>query len=150
MTAAPVLTGLSRLSGTVHAHGSLWASPPSDQQEFDSVSVSPGLPAFYVMFVLAVVVVLLGLDLTRRVRRIQAQERAEQRLAEEDAAAVDGEGADGENASVGDEQTGSAAGDEDEPAQDDAAGDTDTGSAAGDVDGDGDDFRDDGDGAPRP
>ena len=51
----------------------LQAAPsPSDggEEEFTSVTVSPGLPGFFAVFVLAVVVVLLLVDMTRRVRRV--------------------------------------------------------------------------------
>src|SRR5690625_5860519 len=63
--------------------GEVLASPPSDVEEFNPVTVSPGLPGFITMFLLAAVVVLLVLDMTRRVRRVQATERVEQRMAAE-------------------------------------------------------------------
>lgn len=61
----------------------LQAAPsPSDGEEFNSVTVSPGLPGFLATFVLAVVVVLLLIDMTRRVRRVQARARVEERQAQ--------------------------------------------------------------------
>lgn len=56
---------------------------PSDGGEMNSVTVSPGLPGFFAAFVLAVVVVLLAVDLSRRTRRIQARARVEERMREE-------------------------------------------------------------------
>lgn len=61
----------------------LQAAPsPSDGGELNSVTVSPGLPGFFAAFVLAVAVVLLAVDMTRRVRRVQAKARVEERYAE--------------------------------------------------------------------
>lgn len=63
--------------------GCLLADPsPSDVDEFNAVTVSPGLSGFIAMFILAVVVVLLVIDMTRRVRRVQAKDRVENRMAE--------------------------------------------------------------------
>lgn len=76
MTGLPTGSGLEML-------GEVLASPPSDVEEFNPVTVSPGLPGFITMFLLAAVVVLLVLDMTRRVRRVQATERVEQRMAAE-------------------------------------------------------------------
>lgn len=56
---------------------------PSDGEELTVVSVSPGLPGFIAMFLLAVVVVLLVVDMTRRVRRVQADARVEARIAQQ-------------------------------------------------------------------
>lgn len=70
--------------------GALLAAPsPSDGQEFNSVTVSPGLPGFFATFVLAVLVVLLAVDMTRRTRRVQAQERVRQRIEAEERAEHD-------------------------------------------------------------
>lgn len=72
-------------TGILLALGELMADPsPSDGGEFNSVSVSPGLPGFLAMFVLAVAVVLLAIDMTRRTRRVQARARVHERLAAED------------------------------------------------------------------
>ncbi len=72
-------------TGIVLALGELMADPsPSDGGEFNSVSVSPGLPGFLAMFVLAVAVVLLAIDMTRRTRRVQARARVHERMAAED------------------------------------------------------------------
>lgn len=86
--------------------GVLLATPnPSDGEEFNSVTVSPGLPGFYATFVMAVLVVLLAISMTRHTRRIQARARVEERIeAEERAAAerpveeTDSEPADGQSA----------------------------------------------------
>lgn len=71
-------------AGVLPALGAvLQAAPsPSDGEEFNSVTVSPGLPGFLATFVLAVVVVLLLIDMTRRVRRVQARARVEERQAQ--------------------------------------------------------------------
>ena len=72
-------------TGIVLALGELMADPsPSDGGEFNSVSVSPGLPGFLAMFVLAVAVVLLAIDMNRRTRRVQARARVHERMAAED------------------------------------------------------------------
>lgn len=82
----PTGTGLEML-------GDVLASPPSDVEEFNPVTVSPGLPGFIAMFVLAVGVVLLVLDMTRRVRRVQAKDRVETRMAEAERAEREAHGA---------------------------------------------------------
>lgn len=77
-------------AGIVLALGELVAAPsPSDGEEFNSVTVSPGLPGFLAMFVLAVAVVLLAIDMTRRTRRVQARARVQERMAAEDRARED-------------------------------------------------------------
>ena len=71
--------------------GPVAAPSPSDGEGFNSVTVSPGLPGFFAMFALAVVVVFLAIDMTRRTRRVQARARVqERREAEERAAAEQG------------------------------------------------------------
>ncbi|EWS82441.1 hypothetical protein [Brachybacterium phenoliresistens] len=71
---------------TSSAFGIIWAEP-SDGGELNIVTVSPGLPGFIAMFLLAAVVVLLAIDMTRRIRRLQARERvAERHRLEEEAA----------------------------------------------------------------
>lgn len=64
-------------AGAVSVSGVLLAGGPSDGGEMTTVSVSPGLPGFFAMFFIAAVVVLLLIDFSRRVRRIQARDRAE-------------------------------------------------------------------------
>lgn len=77
-------------AGIVLVLGELVAAPsPSDGEEFNSVTVSPGLPGFLAMFVLAVAVVLLAIDMTRRTRRVQARARVQERMAAEDRARED-------------------------------------------------------------
>ena len=67
--------------------GVLLAAPnPSDGGEFNSVTVSPGLPGFFAAFVLAVLVVLLAISMTRHTRRIQARARVQERIEAEDRA----------------------------------------------------------------
>lgn len=68
--------------GLATSGGRLLAAP-SDSGDMTATTVTPGLPAFIVMFLLAAVIVLLALDMTRRVRRIQARSRAEDHLAQE-------------------------------------------------------------------
>ncbi len=58
---------------------------PSDGKELNSVTVSPGLEGFVAMGILAVVVLLLILSMTRHIRRINAQERVRQRMEQEQA-----------------------------------------------------------------
>ena len=57
----------------------LAAPTPSDGEEFTPVSVSPGLPGFFATFVLAALLVLLLVDMARRVRRMQAAGRVRER-----------------------------------------------------------------------
>lgn len=71
---------------TSSAFGIIWAEP-SDGGELNIVTVSPGLPGFIAMFLLAAVVVLLAIDMTRRIRRLQARERVAERHRLEDEAA---------------------------------------------------------------
>ena len=120
-------------SGVLPALGTvLQAAPsPSDGEEFNSVTVSPGLPGFLATFVLAVVVVLLLIDMTRRVRRVQARARVEERQAQlerEEAEAAEREQA------AGDTRDGGRADGEDaeEPQADDpdAAQDGDSANSA--------------------
>ena len=57
----------------------LYAEGPSDGGDLTPVSVSPGLPGFFAMAAITLAVVLLLIDFSRRVRRIQARDRVEQR-----------------------------------------------------------------------
>lgn len=59
------------------------APTPSDGRELDAVTVSPGLPGFIAMFVIALAVVLLLVDMARRVRRVRATARVEERMGAE-------------------------------------------------------------------
>lgn len=68
----------------------LTAPSPSDGGELNSVTVSPGLPGFFAAFVLAVLVVLLGISMTRHTRRIQAQARVKERMEAEERAEAEG------------------------------------------------------------
>ena len=82
-------------TGMLVALGALLAAPsPSDGEEFNSVTVSPGLPGFLAAFILAAAMVLLGIDMTRRTRRVQAQARVEERMEAEAAARAERDGAD--------------------------------------------------------
>ena len=91
-------------AGVLPAVGAvLQAAPsPSDGEEFNSVTVSPGLPGFLATFVLAVVVVLLLIDMTRRVRRVQARARVEERQAQLER--VEAEAAEREQAGLEDDE----------------------------------------------
>ncbi len=66
------------------AEGLLAAPSPSDGQEFTPVSVSPGLEGFFFTFILAALLVLLLVDMARRVRRIQAAARVKERYEGQD------------------------------------------------------------------
>ena len=78
------------MSGAQLVLAQLVAAPsPSDGEEFNSVTVSPGLPGFFAMFALAVVVVLLAIDMTRRTRRVQARARVQERKEAEERAAAE-------------------------------------------------------------
>lgn len=120
------MSGLPTGSG-LEILGEVLASPPSDVEEFNPVTVSPGLPGFITVFLLAAVVVLLMLDMTRRVRRVQATERVEQRMAAERA---EQEGtAQGPSAEDPAGTDGTADSGEDAPKPDDGAADLDVPSA---------------------
>jgi hypothetical protein len=79
----------------------LTAPSPSDGGELNSVTVSPGLPGFFATFVLAAVVVLLLVDMSRRTRRVQARARVQERMEAEEQARRDGAAADGADALEG-------------------------------------------------
>lgn len=107
----------------------LQAAPsPSDGGELNSVTVSPGLPGFFAAFVLAVAVVLLAVDMTRRVRRVQAKARVEERYAELEREETARQGAEEPEAEEP-EPEGSA---DEGPAGADPADPAGTGSAGGD------------------
>lgn len=77
------------------------AEGASDGREMTAATVSPGLPGFIAMFLIAVATVALLVDMSRRIRRMQARDRAQQRLLAEEAAdaevaAASGEGPDAE------------------------------------------------------
>lgn len=72
---------MNALGLEVHEALMMAAPSPSDGRELNSVTVSPGLPGFFAMFVLAVAIVLLLVDMARRVRRVQAKGRVEERMA---------------------------------------------------------------------
>lgn len=81
----------------------LLADGPSDGRDLTPVTVSPGLGGFIAMFLLVVVTLLLILDMTRRIRRVNARARVEERHRLEDlehaeraAGESDAERADGE------------------------------------------------------
>lgn len=69
MTVVPLLA----TAGRVLAEGG------SDGGEFTPTSVTPGVTGFLVVFAIAAVTVLLILDMVRRVRRLQARARVEER-----------------------------------------------------------------------
>lgn len=83
---------------------------PSDGEELTVVTVSPGLPGFIAMFLLAAAVVLLAVDMTRRIRRLQARERVAERhrLEEERAAAEEADQEDADQADADAPAEGSA------------------------------------------
>lgn len=66
------------------------------------VEITAGLGGFLAVFFLAVVLILLGLDLSRRLRRLKHQEEVRQQLdAEERAEREQAEGEDGAHAGDG-------------------------------------------------
>lgn len=76
----PALVPAERaLAEVLHA-----APSPSDGQEFTPVSVSPGLEGFFFTFILAALLVLLLVDMARRVRRVQAAARVKERYEGQD------------------------------------------------------------------
>lgn len=86
---AAMVLGLQRADALITG-GVLLAEPsPSDGQEFNSVTVSPGLPGFFATFVLAALLVLLLVDMARRVRRVQAAGRVRERYEGQDPEAPD-------------------------------------------------------------
>lgn len=95
----PALVPAERaLAEVLHA-----APSPSDGQEFTPVSVSPGLEGFFFTFILAALLVLLLVDMARRVRRIQAAARVKERYEgqdPQDPRAVDQAPGDGETPRV--------------------------------------------------
>lgn len=63
------------------------ASTPAPGEELDPNLVTPGVIGFVLTFALAVVVVLLIVDMVRRIRRINHRAAANERLDAEEAAA---------------------------------------------------------------
>ena len=75
----------------------LWFLPtatpvPTPVGEFDPDTVTPGVIGFVLTFLVAVVVVFLVIDMSRRIRRINYRQQANERLDAEEAAARDIEG----------------------------------------------------------
>ena len=68
----------------------LWLSTPPPS-EIDPDIVTPGVIGFIVTFGLVVVVVLLIVDMTRRIRRLRYRDEINARLDAEEAAARDAE-----------------------------------------------------------
>src|SRR5699024_5121700 len=128
--AAPPARGGPAMSGAQLVLAQLVAAPsPSDGEEFNSVTVSPGLPGFFAMFALAVVVVLLAIDMTRRTRRVQARARVQERKEAEERAAAEhgsedgGVGADAETEDPAEESSLEETPVEDASEKDDDGGD---------------------------
>lgn len=71
----------------MHTLGWVVASTPLPTPTVDPESVTPGPMGFGVVALLVVVVVLLGLDMLRRVRRVRYREEANEALDAEEAAA---------------------------------------------------------------
>jgi cytosine/uracil/thiamine/allantoin permease len=67
----------------------LWASTPAPGEDFDPDVVTPGVIGFILTFAVAVAVVLLVIDMVRRIRRINYRAAANERLDAEEAAAKD-------------------------------------------------------------
>lgn len=67
----------------------LWASTPAPGEDFDPDVVTPGVIGFALTFALAVAVILLVIDMVRRIRRINHRAAVNERLDAEEAAARD-------------------------------------------------------------
>lgn len=68
----------------------LWFLPlatPAPPEGFDPDTVTPGVVGFALTFLVAVAVVLLVVDMSRRVRRVNYRQQANERLDAEEAAA---------------------------------------------------------------
>ncbi|ANP27155.1 hypothetical protein DAD186_06000 [Dermabacter vaginalis] len=58
------------------------ATTPPGLEEMTTATVTPGLPGFFVFLAMAVAMLLLALDLSRRVRRSSARENVRRRMEE--------------------------------------------------------------------
>lgn len=67
----------------------LWASTPPPAEEFDPNVVTPGVIGFALTFLVAIAVVLLVIDMVRRIRRINHRAAVNERLDAEEAAAAE-------------------------------------------------------------
>lgn len=67
------------MSAAMLAAGVVLAEGASDGGGFTPSSVTPGVPGFLVVFLLGLATLLLILDMTRRIRRMQARERVAER-----------------------------------------------------------------------
>ena len=80
----------------------------ADEEEFDPNSVTPGLWGFVITFLLMVVVVLLVLDMVRRIRRTnyraQVREQLEAEARDAELAEADGQVTDAADDLPGDEE----------------------------------------------
>jgi hypothetical protein len=65
------------------------------EEEFDPNDVTPGVEGFVITFIVMAVVLLLVLDMVRRIRRVNYRAEAQARLDAEERAADDGERGDG-------------------------------------------------------
>lgn len=66
------------------------------EEEFDPNDVTPGVEGFVITFIVMAVVVLLVLDMVRRIRRVNYRAEAQARLDAEERAAAAGEAGDGD------------------------------------------------------
>ncbi|MCS6711179.1 hypothetical protein JSY14_03795 [Brachybacterium sp. EF45031] len=79
---------------------------PSEGEGFTTTSVTPGVAGAITALILAAAVLLLAMDMTRRIRRLQARQRIEAKLDAEEAAereAAEREAAERESAARGDD-----------------------------------------------
>lgn len=84
------------MSGRWGAAGQILAEGASDGG-FTPTSVTPGVTGFIVVFIIGLATVLLILDMTRRVRRLQARETVARRHREDEERAARDDGGDGES-----------------------------------------------------
>ncbi|GAA4052353.1 MULTISPECIES: hypothetical protein [Agromyces] len=62
------------------------------EEEFDPNDVTPGVEGFVITFIVMAVVLLLVLDMVRRIRRVNYRAEARERLDAEERAAAEGDG----------------------------------------------------------
>lgn len=72
------------------------------EEEFDPNDVTPGVEGFVITFIIMAIVLLLVLDMVRRIRRVNYRAEAQERLDAEERAAQGGEGGGAADAAASD------------------------------------------------
>lgn len=85
------------MNAVVTAGLTVLAEGPSDGGGFTPASVTPGVAGFVVVFLIGVATLLLILDMTRRIRRLQARARVAERHRDQARAAEGTDSVRGEN-----------------------------------------------------